>query len=106
MINITTFCPFKDPEHQALCLRFDYDYSTVECLKVALRSANKIGANDPTKIRPAGGWLPSHRCWFVQPWAWPIVQHWLDRYLFPYTLTDSSIPTGVGSQTEGRVVGV
>ena len=50
-------------------LRFEYDAALVARLK-ALLTVYAAG----TEHKIVGGWLPKHRCWFIEASAWKIVR--------------------------------
>ena len=70
-IRVDTFQPFESRQgfDEVVRLRFDYSHALVARLK-AILAVYAVGA--PQKV--VGGWLPEHRCWFVEPEVWDVVR--------------------------------
>ena len=66
-IHVDTFQPFKSRlgVDEVVRLRFNYNPALVARLK-ALLAVYAAG----TEHKTIGGWLPKHRCWFVEASAW------------------------------------
>jgi hypothetical protein len=76
LIEISRFQPFASRQgiDTVYRLRFQYDPDIILILKAALhRARGTLGGNN------LGGWLEEHRCWFVEPSAWPLVADQLRR---------------------------
>jgi hypothetical protein len=70
-IHVSAFQPFESRQgvDTVLALKFRYAPELIGALKGALhRAARVLG------LRNVGGWLPEHRCWFVERDAWPLVR--------------------------------
>ena len=70
-IYVDRFQPFSSRHglDEVVRLRFDYSHALVARLK-AILAVYAVGA--PQKV--VGGWLPEHRCWFVEPEVWDVVR--------------------------------
>lgn len=64
-------------------LRFAYNPSLIEDFKTLLRQWRPAVRRAVPHAAFAGGWLPEHRCWFVEEPAWPAVADLLRGYGFP-----------------------
>jgi hypothetical protein len=73
MTRITTFAfqPFESRQGRdtVVGLRFKYDPALIDTLKDAIRTAARH-----LRQRNLGGWLPEHKCWFVERRAWRMVR--------------------------------
>lgn len=70
-IHADRFQPFQSRlgVDEVMRLQFDFDAALVARLK-ALLAVYAVGSQH----RVIGGWLPKHRCWFVEPDAWAVVK--------------------------------
>jgi len=70
-IHVDHFQPFQSRVgiDTVVRLQFDYDQALVSRLK-AILSVYAVG----TEHKTIGGWLPKHRCWFVEPSVWDVVK--------------------------------
>src|SRR5262249_46935687 len=62
-------------------LRFAYDATTVDLLKLGLKPLHAQVRDRPRHIHYAGGWLPEARAWFIEWAAWPDIEPLLTRRL-------------------------
>jgi hypothetical protein len=71
IIQVDRFQPFTSRlgRDEVMRLQFDYDSALVSRLK-AILSVYVVG----TEHKTIGGWLPKHRCWFVEASAWEMVR--------------------------------
>jgi hypothetical protein len=75
-IIVRPFQPFESRVgiDTVLGLRFPYDPALPGLLKSAYREAGARAG-----VRSPGGWLPEHKCWFVERAVWPAVRDCLVR---------------------------
>jgi hypothetical protein len=75
-ITVKPFQPFESRvgTDTVLGLRFPYDPALADLLKFAYREAGARAG-----VRSPGGWLPEHKCWFVERAVWPAVRDCLER---------------------------
>jgi hypothetical protein len=75
-IIVRPFQPFQSRAgiDTVLGLSFPYDPALAALLKSAYREA---GVREGVRI--PGGWLPEHKCWFVERAVWPAVRACLAR---------------------------
>jgi hypothetical protein len=71
LIHVDRFQPFQSRLgiDDVIRLHFDYDPALVSRLK-AILAVYQVG----TAHKTVGGWLPKHRCWFIEPDAWEMVR--------------------------------
>lgn len=66
------FQPFgsRVGKDKVISLRLDrYDPQVVKDLKAAIDKAQRI-----LRKKNQGGWLPDHKCWFIESAAWDVVE--------------------------------
>jgi hypothetical protein len=75
-IRAFLFQPFESRQASDVVvgLRFDYDAALIAHLKHALDLYKDQAVNPKLHRLTAGGWLPGHRCWFVEPDIWGLVE--------------------------------
>jgi hypothetical protein len=76
LIHVSVGQPFESRQDTVVALHFAYDPGVVAVLKAALRAAREE-ARRRGEVANVGGWLPEHRVWFVERFAWPLVRHCL-----------------------------
>jgi len=71
VIHADRFQPFGSRQgiDEVVRLRFEYDSALIARLK-AILAVYAVGHTS----RTVGGWLPEHRCWFVECDVWAVVK--------------------------------
>ena len=69
------FQPFvrRAGQGDVIGLRFTYNVAVVATLKASLARYRDRARDPAAHVLTAGGWLAQARCWFVEPFVWPLV---------------------------------
>lgn len=67
------FRPFESRQDAVVGFRFRYDKKMVAAIKRIIRAHNSRVVDSARRIYHAGGWLPEHKCWFVEEPVLPAV---------------------------------
>lgn len=80
IIRVTRFQPFASRHgvDTVFTLSFLYDPALVELLKAVFARSRDVARDPAAHIDAAGGWLPHHKCWFVEPVVWPEIKDALE----------------------------
>lgn len=75
-IHASTFQPFASRIGLDMVIRLEFPYDpTLTNLLKRLIAAYRSAAVDPRHYRlNAGGWLPTHKVWFVEPCVWGVIR--------------------------------
>lgn len=76
VLKVSRFQPFESRigTDTVIRLKFPWDRNLVDELKRLLSLYRREALNPDRNQHAPGGWLPEHRCWFIEPIIWPVVK--------------------------------